>query len=318
MSSLILYPINIESAPNWVIRNSFARHFHPFQEYDWVNIAKQKTLPKTQEEFLKILKDKKPDYCFMQLQNPVNMTVPMIREMSKHTKIINWSGDVRTSKDWYDWFIAIGKEIHLTLFSNETDPEILANAGCRADYLQVGYDNIWYTPKLLIDNYPEIVYCANDYGSFQLSKYRAEVALRLKKEFGDRFKLFGNGWDKWGIKASSVQNVMESNLYNGCKIAISVSNFSYKRYYSDRLLRIMGCGAFALSHVFEGMKKDFTPGYDLESFKDLNELVEKCRYYLSHDAERNSIAGNAYHTAITKCTWDVRCKELICLLEKYK
>ena len=52
---MILYPINIESAPNWVIRNAFAKAFNPFMEYDWVNIAKYKTLKQTQLELLEIL-----------------------------------------------------------------------------------------------------------------------------------------------------------------------------------------------------------------------------------------------------------------------
>ena len=318
MNSLILYPINIESEPNWVIRKSFAKHFHPFSEYDWVNIAAKQGLPKTQSDFIEILKREKPDYCFMQLQNPINMDVPTIREMAKYTKIINWCGDVRQHVEWYDWFKAIGKEIHITLFSNQTDVKIMEGAGVNADYLQVGFDNIWYRKDIPSMNkflYPEIVYCANNYGKFQLSKYREDVAVTLRDTYGPRFKLYGSGWEHIGF-SGTVNNTEETILYNNCKIAISVSNFQFDRYHSDRLLRIMGCGALPLSHRYENFELDFTPGHDIVVFEDLKDLVEKCNYYLGHENERKIIAGNAHYTAHTKHTWDVRCKQLIEILQK--
>ena len=115
---LYLYPINIESAPNFVIRKAFERNFSPFLEYDWVNLAKQKGLQGVQQEFLEILKRDRPAYTFVQLQNTDNMSVQTMLEMAKYTKIIHWTGDVREDKNWYKWFTDIGKSIFLTLFTN--------------------------------------------------------------------------------------------------------------------------------------------------------------------------------------------------------
>lgn len=320
MNSLILYPINIETSPNFVLRKAFSSRFSFFEEYDWVNISKNIGLLQTQRNFINLLAAKKPDYCFMQLQNEANMPVEMIREMAKHTKIINWSGDIRQTKAWYDWFIAIGKEIYLTLFSNETDPQILHDAGVNADYLQVGFDNVWYNKAVPVSGWPDIIYCANDYGKFQLSKYRADVVLALKESFGNRFGIYGAGWEKHGIKTEPINNILEAQAYNSCKIGISVSNFSFERYYSDRLLRIMGCGCFPLSHEFSGLEKDFTEGKDIVTFKDISNLIAKCNYYLdpSNQSERLAIAQGAYETAHNECTWDKRVEHLIELLENYK
>lgn len=316
--SLALYPIYMQDVPpHYTLQKAFEKHFDCFT-YDWVNISNKKGLPQTQRDFIELLKEKRPEYCFMQLQNPINMTVPVIREMAKYTHIINWSGDVRQTPEWYKWFEDIGREIFLSTFSNNTDVEIMRERGVRADYLQVGFDDGWYHRKPPIMDYPEIVFCANEYGNFQLSKYRADVALALKKEFGNRFAIYGSGWAKWKIETARIGNAKEADVYNSCKIAISVSNFQFKRYYSDRLLRIMACGAFPLSHDFEQMELDFTEGHDIAMFKNINELIEKCHYYLSHDDERNAIANNAYETAYSKCKWDNRCEELIQLIEKYE
>lgn len=322
---MILYPINIESAPNYVMNKAFARHFNLLLEYDWVNVAKKSSLRNTQEHFLGILKEMRPEYCFMQLQNEANMSVPMIREMARYTKILNWSGDIRQTKEWYKWFEDIGREIHLTLFSNETDVDIMRSRGVRADYLQVGFDDVWYDKKPVYDTwhggpYPEIVFCANDYGKFQLSEYRAEVAIALKKHFGERFQMFGSGWKKWGLHTSPVNNELEAKLYSAAKIGISVSNFSFKRYHSDRLTRIMACGTLPMSHDYERLDADYQDDEDIAVFKSIPELIKKCEYFLDPENEwdRERIANNAYLTAHTKCTWNVRCQELIELLKNYE
>lgn len=312
--TMALYPIYMQDVPpHYTLQKAFEANFDCFT-FDWVNIARERGIVKAQMEFLALLKERKPEYCFMQLQNPINMTVEVVREMAKHTKILNWSGDIRQTKEWYDWFEAIGREIHSTLFSNNTDVDIMRERGVAADYLQVGFDSGWYYKKPKIPGKPEIVFCCNDYGSFQLSQYRVDVVKALKSEFKDRFQIYGNGWSKHGINTRSVANMEEADLYNSCKIAISVSNFRFKRYYSDRLLRIMACGSFPLSHDFEQMELDFTEGQDIVTFKNVDELIEKCHYYLEHDEERQVIADNAHATAYGKCTWDIRCKELINLL----
>ena len=318
MISLALYPIYMgDVPPHYTLQKEFSKHFSPFFVYDWVNIAKKIGLPKTQANFIDILKERKPEYTFMQLQNPINMNVKTVVEMAKYTKILNWSGDIRQMPEWYKWFKDIGKEIHLTLFSNETDVDILTAQGVRADYLQCGVDTAWYYPRKALPNYPEIVFCCNDYGNFQLSPYRVQVVKALKAEFGERFQIYGGGWEKHGIKTKWVDNKTEADLYASCKIAISVSNFDFKRYYSDRLLRIMACGAFPMSHEFECIEKDYGVGKNIMTFRDTTDLIEKCHYYLNNKNERNEIAAAALEKS-KDTTWGVRAKELIQVLDKWK
>lgn len=315
--SLALYLISGETAPNFVIRNAFQNHFQLCFDFDWLNISSQIGLATMYQEFIEKLKTYRPEYCFMQIQNPEKMDVLTIREMAKYTKIINWTGDVRNSPGWYNWLEAIDREIYLTLFSNETDMEKLSQSGIRADYLQVGFDNIYYQRKSVINGWPDIVFLANNYDMFDLSGYRAETVLAMYEAFPTQFRVFGNGWDKLGISTERLDHNLEAECYNSCKLALSISNFHYQRYFSDRLLRIMGSGGCAISHSFPGLEKDFIPGHDIVTFSSHSDLIEKCKYYIHQDDERQSIANNALITAHTKCTWDIRCIELIELLNRY-
>lgn len=269
------------------------------------------------KEFIETVKAYRPDYCFMQLQDPSVMDVSTIREMAKYTKIIHWTGDVRNSEDWYHWLASIGKEIYLTLLCNETDVEKMRERGVKADYLQIGFDNIYYQRRTPIKGWPDIVFVANHYDQFELSGYRKETVLDMYRAFPGQFRVFGKGWHSCGIQTESVDNGLEAECYNSCKLALSISNFNYSRYYSDRLLRIMACGCCAVSHAFPGSEKDFTSGHDIVTFSDNKELIEKCRYYLSNDAERKRIGDNAMLTTHSNCTWDTRCIELIELMNKY-
>lgn len=313
-----LYPIYMgDVPPHYTIRKAFQNNFSPFVEYDWVNASYTLGLQKTQEHFLAMLERDKPEYTFMQLQNSVNMNVPMIREMAKHTKIINWTGDVRQTKEWYDWFEAIGREIFLTLFTNETDVEVLRARGVRTDYLQVSADDGWYKKRPKAVALPEIVFCANHAPQFPLGQYRLNVVRVLKQVYGERFQVFGHGWHTAGVQTRFVGNAEEALIYSNAKICLSVSSFNLKRYHSDRLLRIMACGSMAMSHDFQDYQKDFTDGHDIVVFKNLQDLVEKCDHYLLAESERKVIAENGYNNFREKRTWDARCKELIQILKKY-
>ena len=56
----------------------------------------------------------------------------------------------------------------------------------------------------------------------------------------------------------------------------------------------MGSGGFVLTNYQEEIDDLFTIGKDIEVFHDLQELLEKCAYYLTHEKERLTIAMNGY------------------------
>lgn len=318
MRSIALYPIYVDGVkPHYTLQKAFEDSFSPCFTYDWMaRKSRLKKLSKVHEEFLAFLKKEQPEYCFMQLQNPMNMTVQMIREMSKYTKIINWTGDIRIEKEWYDWFEAIGKEIYLTLFTNEQDAEYLRSKGIRADYLQVGYDHKWYYPKKMPELY-DVVFSAHHYGKFPMSDYRLKAALALNEEFKDRFKLFGSGWSSHGLKSAVSNNEQEANAYRQSKIGISISNFNFERYHSDRLLRIMACKCLPMSHDYKGWEKDYQDKKNIVIFKSIPDLVDQCKYYISYEKERKEIASNAEKFVSSNCKWSNRMDELHELIDKY-
>lgn len=62
---------------------------------------------------------------------------------------------------------------------------------------------------------------------------------------------------------------------------------------SNRAFMVTALGTFYLSLYREGMEEFFELGKEIVVFRDLDEMVDKARYYLAHDAERQAIAAAA-------------------------
>lgn len=258
----------------------------------------------------------KPDIIFMQIQQADVLNEYTATELSKIGFCINFSGDVRAELP--EWYVTTGKIIQLTTFNNLVDVEMAREAGVNnSEYLELGFDPEVYKRWGVKRPCPDIVAHFNDYGPtrFPLSQYRLDIASRLTKEFGNKFGVYGNFPNAKGNLNSN--QVEEAQQYNNCKIAINCSHFNYKRYSSDRQLRIMGSGAFCLTHHYDGICMDYHPGKNLDTFNNLDEMVEKCHYYLKHDDIRQKIADDGYDYVRSHFTFQNMAENIVELYKRY-
>ena len=262
----------------------------------------------------------KYDLLFFHIQtaNIISLdTIAKIRQISPETRIVNWTGDVRTPLP--QWYITLGQAVDLTLFSNETDMQTARAAGIRADYLQIGFDQQIFKPGIHPKKeWPEIVFLGNNYpGMFPLSDLRENMVQALQSHYGKRFGLYGGGW-----KGKETGNLMgneaeEVDCYHGCKIAINLSHFDYERYSSDRIFRIMGSSAFCLTKVYPGIQRDFIlagNSQTLDTWQSITDLIRRIDYWLANADERIKVAVHGARWVHDKHTWENRLVELKKLL----
>lgn len=62
------------------------------------------------------------------------------------------------------------------------------------------------------------------------------------------------------------------------------------KYLNERVIQILGSGGFQLVDRVAGIEEIFTPGLELDTWATIDELVEKAKYYLTHDEIRRRIA----------------------------
>lgn len=89
-------------------------------------------------------------------------------------------------------------------------------------------------------------------------------------------------------------------LFNMSKIVVNFNAFSEM---NRRIFETMACGRLLLTNDFPGRKTLFEEGEHLVVFKDLPDAVEKIKYYLKHDEEREAIAKNGQQEVYSKHTW---------------
>jgi hypothetical protein len=65
-------------------------------------------------------------------------------------------------------------------------------------------------------------------------------------------------------------------------------------------------GAFYLLEYVDEIEDFFVPGREIVCFEGRADLVDKCRYYLDHDAEREAIAEAGRRRALADHTWQKR------------
>ncbi len=78
-----------------------------------------------------------------------------------------------------------------------------------------------------------------------------------------------------------------------------------------RIFDIMGCGGFLMTNYQTELTEHFEIGVDLEAYASMEELVDKCAYYLKHEDERKQIAQNGYRKVSENHTYIHRIKEMI-------
>lgn len=257
----------------------------------------------------------KPDVVFFQIQaeNIVgNQTFDYLK--SNGAFVINWTGDKRNSVP--QWMIDCAPFVNLTAFSNMEDVRQMQKLGYDSEYLEIGYDeNIYNSIGNSYNDY-EVLFMANNYGNnfYPMSNFRISITEYLKTFYSNKFGLFGSNWLYSNGNVNNSQHE-EAKWYRGCKIAINCSHYNVARYNSDRLLRILGSGAFCLSYKHPEMEQDYENYKHLVYFNSLEDLKNKIDYYLENEDERKQIAYNGQQLVLNRNTFKHQVENIIKLVK---
>lgn len=112
---------------------------------------------------------------------------------------------------------------------------------------------------------------------------------------------------KGGVKTLSEM----PRVFNLSKINLNITIRPIQAGLSLRIWDVLGCGGFLMTNYQEELPDYFTPGVDLETFASIEELIDKCGYYLTHEEARHQIALNGYQKVKTNHTYEKRVSDLI-------
>ena len=101
-------------------------------------------------------------------------------------------------------------------------------------------------------------------------------------------------------------------FHNSC-INLNITSKGIRSGIPLRVFDILGCGGFLLTNYQTELAELFVPGEDLIVYDSIEDLSEKCSYYLSHESERKEIAHNGFEKAVSQHTYQIRLEQMLTL-----
>lgn len=145
---------------------------------------------------------------------------------------------------------------------------------------------------------------------------------------GINFRLYGPEWHRSKyydyIKSKAGDggflNGKKYNLaLNSSKIALVFLSKLNNDTYTRRCFEIPAAGTFMLAQYSEDLASMFIPGIEADYFNNIEESIDKIKYYLAHDEERKRIAANGRSRLLADGHEVVdRAREIIRVFNEYK
>lgn len=115
-----------------------------------------------------------------------------------------------------------------------------------------------------------------------------------------------------GVDYYTVMN----KIFYLSKINLNITLPSIETGVPQRIFDIMGCGGFVLTNYQEELEELFVIGKEIEVFRTMDELKEKCAYYLTHEKERLTIAINGYKKVRDSFSYPHQLEKMISIMQE--
>jgi len=301
--------------------------YFPFDE-----IIFEKGRDKMNKELLEVVQKEKPDLCFFFLFGD---------EIKKQTikKITQESGSI--TFNWFadDHFRFYNfSKYYAPCFNwiSTTDSEAVEK------YNKIGYKNViktqWACNQFLYKPFDlSKTYDVSFVG--QPHSDRRKIVDQIRKA-GINMKCWGNGWQSGRVSQDEMLKIFSQSKINlnltkssgSINLRALASIFLKKelnnslkfinpKYWfgnfqsilakkreqiKGRNFEIPGCGGFLLTSDADNLGDYYEDGKEIVIYKDINDMIDKIKYYLEHNKEREAIAKAGYERTLQEHTYEKR------------
>jgi len=280
------------------------KSIYPETELFDTSIIFRNTSINISDEIIKIVNQSSPKITFFSIYNYEYDAEKIKNLQKKTTTIAIFMDDIWRLKHSYYWS---------KYFTYVTSPDVY----CVKRFRKKKLKNVIFFPfgvNTEIYNYRSDF--KKRYDISFIGSWHPHREWILNKLVQKNFKVFiaGYNWDKSSISFSEMINVFHEscinlNLSNSAnwdlKYLLSSWN-SFKNSFATpknkeqlkaRIFEIGSTNNFVISYYFEQHHYFFKPNEELVEFKDINDLNNKCRYFLDNPNRRETITRNL-HTRI--------------------
>ena len=224
-----------------------------------------------------------------------------IRASSPSTKLISYSEDDMYARHNRSWYYTKGLQQYDVVFTTKSYnchvEELPALGAKKVVFVDKAFDTYTHRPLPVTDEERRQFGADVGFvGSFE--QERAQKMLFLAEQ-GIPVRIWGNGWERWKDRHSHLMVENRPLFADEYIKAINATNINLcflrkanRDLQTDRTMEIPACGAFMLAERTEEHLRLFHEGTEAAFFDihQSHDLLEKVRYYLHHDKERQTIA----------------------------
>lgn len=253
-------PLNVPGSEQVGQERGFREVFgdENYRQFDYLVLEGQLGKNGVNDALKATIADFRPNIIWAQLQETdaiLPETWEHIRQSQPDVWLTCWSGDARD-------YVPAGMQQwlkHFDIFYNDTDQIDLYGPYCnRYEFMPIAVDPIegtdysHPTPKV-----PEVVFIGNDYGqNFSNGPFRKQLMMALTREFGDRFGVFGTGWDQSQVNVlGSCPVKHQGAYYHKARVVVSVDHIKGILHWSERLIWAMMSGSAVVMEDQRGLEK---------------------------------------------------------------
>ena len=157
-----------------------------------------------------------------------------------------------------------------------------------------------------------IVNSSNSYNLFTRQQYqftlctnvahleRMEILTQLSENFPTTLysaDLPEEFEDKIDYRGTVYYSTEMPKVFRLSRINLNITLKSIESGIPLRCIDILGAGGFLMSNYQPELVENFENGKEIVCYESTKDLIEKCRYYLSHEEERAEIARRGHDKA---------------------
>ena len=178
--------------------------------------------------------------------------------------------------------------------------------GCPALYFPEASDPGIFHPMPELPKIHDVSFVGGRYG------IREKIVAALRRA-GIRVSAYGSGWEGGRLPTEDVPR-----LFAQSKIVLGVGTIGHCSDFYALKMRDFDApmsGSLYLTHDNPDLRTLFECGREIATYGDIEECVQKARYYLREDAEREAVAVAGHLRAAREHTWSHRFGALFALLQ---
>ncbi len=275
--------------------------FPKFMTFDTKENYFQEGKEKMNKNLLELVKKEKPDCLIMAFFNDEFYleTLEEIKKINKKIKTVLISCDEDLKYDDFYRFIS--------LFF---DYKIISQKQIIPEYKKDRFKNLFQHMDFNNFNLRPIK-IKKEYDVTFIGRPKADRAEMIEYLVDNGINLALFGWDwynypklekvyKGFLNAEDYNKVINQSKINLCFTKAGYEEESGLYNLKGKLFEVAECRSFQLVEYFKPLLEFFKEGKEIILFKTREELLEKVKYYLKNEKEREKIADKAYKKIITK------------------